>query len=138
MFSGGLPVWIGLTDIEEENKFVWNSGRPLSDTFQIFSQNWKNFPSLICFTAFFIIFIGDMLFGPSDVGGSCPTGAYQLGNLCCCVDGCCWNRCLPQVIEKAPENCLPSGAEWMHYKYNGALQHYTAVTTGAQLFGILR
>ena len=74
---------------------------------------------------------GGTYVGPSDVGGTCPsgsgiltvTGYYGSMDHCCCGDiGCCWNKC---TRSPPPEDCLPPGAEW---KYNSTLAgHYQAV-----------
>ena len=59
--------------------------------------------------------------GPSDVGGSCPSGSYQYINSCCCGGGCCWDKC---GWDAPPQDCLPDGAKW---KLNDNLGWYQAV-----------
>ena len=65
-------------------------------------------------TCSFIVFLGAVFVGPSDVGGSCPTGTYQYTSQgvdhCCCEGGCCWENCR---MSNPPDDCLPPGATWM-------------------------
>merc|ERR1712224_38010 len=36
---------------------------------------------------------GDVIIGPSDVGGTCPSPSYKYWKYCCCGAGCCWEKC---------------------------------------------
>ena len=59
-----------------------------------------------------------LLEGPSDFGGQCPSGSYEWKNdrekaYCCCAATCCVNNCR---LDAPPEDCLrnvPGGASWI-------------------------
>ena len=68
--------------------------------------------------------------GPSDVGGICPNPTYEFlhydNKVCCCGDGCCWDRC---ILKVPPKDCLKevSTAGW---KFNAKLGYYQAIRGG--------
>ena len=73
---------------------------------------------------------GGLLVGPSDVGGTCPSGVETINkeavdHCCCGSDSCCWARC---TLGVPPEDCLPPGAEW---KFNDDKGYFEAVQTAS-------
>merc|ERR1712117_874904 len=68
---------------------------------------------------------GDLITGPSHVGGYCPSPSYiyrEAGvKYCCCGNACCWERC---TWRNPPFNCLPRGAVWWK---NPRLGYFQAV-----------
>ena len=65
-----------------------------------------------------IVAKNELLIGPSDVGGTCPTPTYPYREgasreTCCCGNGCCWDKCIDHIVDDYPD-CLDSvsGAFW--------------------------
>ena len=72
---------------------------------------------------------GGLLVGPSDVGGTCPSGVETINkeavdHCCCGSSSCCWASCTDMVL---PQNCLPPGAEW-EYNYKGYFEAVQAIS----------
>ena len=70
-------------------------------------------------------FTGTYLSGPSDTGGSCPSGSgpYSEAGIdyCCCGGGCCWDKC---NWSDPPDSCIAqiSGASWVYNSSEGYFQ----------------
>ena len=72
-------------------------------------------------------FLGELLIGPNDVGGQCPSSTYQYNapgicsdGCCCCGAGCCWDKC-----DYTPGDCIEdvANSEW---RYVEELGYYRA------------
>ena len=72
----------------------------------------------------------DLLFGPSDVGGQCPTPTFKYGDKCCCSNGCCWEKC---VRSTPPKECLQNvpNSQWI---YSEDLHYFQAYQTSGMTF----
>ena len=87
-------------------------------------------------TSLYIVFLGEVFVGPSDVGGSCPTGTYNYRTSCCCASGCCWGNCR---LSNPPDDCLPPGAAWTftvdeesqdQWEHDGKVGYFQATKIG--------
>ena len=78
---------------------------------------------------FFLVF-KSLITGPSDVGAQCPSPSYESNNVCCCSDGCCWDKCWGNwdKFTPPPVDCLQAvpRSEWI---YSTELGHFQAVVT---------
>ena len=72
-------------------------------------------------------FLGELLIGPNDVGGQCPSSTYQYNapgicsdGCCCCGAGSCWDKC-----DYTPADCIKdvTNSEW---RYVEELGYYRA------------
>ena len=67
----------------------------------------------------------NVISGPSDVGGNCPSPAYRYSedgkDFCCCAGNCCWNRCVRLF---PPNDCLQEvpNTEWIFDETHGYFQ----------------
>ena len=82
---------------------------------------------LFIFWATIHVFSGELLIGPNDVGGQCPSSTYQYNaqgfcedGCCCCANNCCWDKC-----DYAPADCIKDveNSEW---RYVEKLGYYRA------------
>ena len=83
---------------------------------------------------FFVTFgAGTVISGPSDVGGTCPSGTYKYFQACCCGHGCCWDVCRDA---NPPDSCIAQveGAQWIYNSGLGYYQAYVGVGNGKFTF----
>merc|ERR1719483_1526239 len=80
------------------------------------------------------VFKGELVIGPNDVGGQCPSSTYQYNapgicrnGCCCCGPNCCWDKC-----DYAPEDCIKDveNSEWRYVKELG---YYRVITKSGKL-----
>ena len=78
-----------------------------------------------------------LLSGPLDVGGQCPTPSFEYGHAgvdyCCCAKHCCWKRC---TFSTPPLECLQNvtKSQWI---YSEDLGYFQAFQTRGNTYVIL-